>query len=99
VHYFLKTVIADRVDFDDHQLVFLDGGRHQLNIHGQFSLMAFDPSEVRLTGAVKYPVDPKTVMQPLSSFGLSNIGSGDVIIENSEPLLVIQGRASQDSAS
>ena len=96
VYYFLKTVEADRVLFDDHQLIFLDSGQHAISIHGQFSLMAFEPCEVLLTGKAKYQVSPKSIMQPLSSFGLSNHGSGEVMIENSEPLLLIQGNASQD---
>ncbi|MEO0336406.1 MAG: hypothetical protein AAF202_08425 [Pseudomonadota bacterium] len=96
VYYFLKRVKADHVIFDDQQLIFLDSGAHDLNIRGQFSVMAFEACEVRLTGKVKYPIDPVSTIQPMSSFGLSNIGSGQIKIENSDPLLVIQGRASQD---
>lgn len=96
VYYFLKVIEAEKVEFDDHVLTFLDRGTHKLNFFGRFSLMAFDPCEVLLTGNAKYTVQPKSVLQPLSSFGLSNIANGQFSIETSEPLLLIQGRATED---
>lgn len=77
-----------RVAFD-RSAIALSGGKWQLSIDGLFSLMAVEPALVTLQGQCRYPIDPAKKIEPLSSFGLSNIGSGVISIENSNPILLL----------
>ena len=88
VHAFLKTRTRfTRVNFDDSVIAFV-GGPLELEIEGLFSVLVFEESSVRLTGACKFPLQVPTLLAPASSRGLSNEGQGLIKCESSKPCFV-----------
>lgn len=87
----LNTLCLQRRDFSVHledKIQILSPGRHSLIVKGSFSLFAFLPNRVNVTGLIKYPLHQEE-LRPLSSHGLSNIGSGLINFEiEGAPLLV-----------
>ncbi|RLA62383.1 MAG: hypothetical protein DRQ88_05535 [Epsilonproteobacteria bacterium] len=75
-------------------IVSLDGkilaknGNLGVNIDGTFSLIVFNETEIKLRGELKYPLLEFTTIRPLSSHGLSNIGSGLINIESKGPYFI-----------
>lgn len=96
VFTYLKEAKTQSVIFDDGSITALGTGTHKLHIEGTFSLMALEFSEVSIRGKAKYLIDPQATLQPLSSYALSNEGSGEVEIRCSLPLILTQGLASTD---
>ncbi|AZZ37487.1 hypothetical protein CIK05_12015 [Bdellovibrio sp. qaytius] len=72
---------------NDHE-VLLPAGNHQLDFKGEFSLVCFSKTKIRLTGKVKYPLQKATQVDMLSSRTLSNVGSGLMKLECNHPLLL-----------
>lgn len=72
---------------NDHE-VMLAAGDHELDFSGEFSLVAFAKTKIKLTGKVKYPLKTLTKIDPLSSRTLSNIGSGLIKVKCDQPLLL-----------
>lgn len=64
---------------------FLGQGTWNFEHHGTFSLGSLRKIRVRMTGAVKYPIPLESWLPALSSWGLSNIGSGKIVLENDGP--------------
>ncbi|MCB9062854.1 MAG: hypothetical protein H6622_15135 [Halobacteriovoraceae bacterium] len=91
VHFHLKKMPKVVCAFlDDDRMVNIQAfspGTWTLNIQGVFSCFCIEKSTVTLSGACKYELD-NTEMHPLSSLGLSNIGTGDVTITTSSPLFI-----------
>src|SRR5690606_12521930 len=56
---------------------------------GPFSLGTLKKTTVRLTGACLYPISKRETLEPLSSFGLSNEGSGEIILEADGPVFLV----------
>lgn len=77
---------------NDHQ-VLLPAGEHKLDIKGEFSLISFMPTKIKITGKVKYPLKKPTLVDMFSSRTLSNKGSGRMILQNNHPLLLYTFRA------
>ena len=57
-------------------------GNYQLNHHGVFSLVHFEPARTTIRGAVEYPLNEPSHFEAGSSFGLSNRASGDFSISS-----------------
>ena len=74
---------------DGTRMVAFCKGRVHLNIHGMFSVFVFEATALKILGACKYPLARDRVIQPLSSVGLSNEGSGLIEIESGSPAFVI----------
>lgn len=72
---------------NDNQIL-LPAGEHQLDIKGEFSLISFTPTKIKLTGKVKYPLKKVTLVDMLSSRTLSNKGFGQMTLRNNHPLLL-----------
>jgi len=72
---------------NDHE-VLLAAGNHKLDFSGEFSLITFTETKIKLTGKVKYPLKTPTKIDLLSSRTLSNIGSGLINITCDQPLLL-----------
>lgn len=65
-------------------------GEISLEIRGLFSLFSARPSHFTIAGDCRYPLEASLV-QPLSSQLLSNIGEGRVTISSSEPFFCYLG--------
>lgn len=90
---FLKVAKCPVIYWDQHSL-FLPAGTHRLTGRGRFSLFTIENKGIRLTGSIKFPVDPPRPFGPLSSLGLSNVASGDFEITALGPVLISQAEGS-----
>jgi thiamine pyrophosphokinase len=63
-------------------------GRWELSHFGLFSMGALGPVEVTLTGHCEYTLPDKTLLQPLSSQGLSNSAHGKFVLNNEGPIFI-----------
>lgn len=68
--------------------ILLPAGEHNLDIKGEFSLMTFKPTKIKITGKVKYPLNKPTLIDILSSRTLSNKGAGQMVLQNNLPVLL-----------
>jgi thiamine pyrophosphokinase len=63
-------------------------GRIDITINGIFSVMVFEPTIVKISGACDYPLAGDVVLPIASSLGLSNVGRGEVHIESEKPCFI-----------
>lgn len=84
---FLKVSKAPVVYWDQHSF-FLPAGTHQLKGKGRFSLFTLENKGIRLSGAIKFPVDPPRPFGALTSLGLSNFASGNFEVTALGPILI-----------
>lgn len=87
---FLKSSKCRSVCWDNHSL-FIAAGTARFKGKGRFSLFSLETKGVRLSGAVKFPVDPPKPFSALSSLGLSNEAQGEFEITTLTPLLITWG--------
>ena len=80
---------AAAVIFDD-DLFFVAQGDWRFEIHGLFSLACLCAATVRLTGQCEYSIAAATELQPLSSFGLSNVGGGELMLRCNRPVFILR---------
>lgn len=86
VHMFLgNSSTRRRVSFDQ-EIIAFSAGKWSFSIEGIFTLFAFEKNEIKLDGKCKYPIEKE--LAPLSSHGLSNIGSGNVHLENNAAVFI-----------
>ena len=91
VHSFLKTRrVFTTVRFED-QVVAFCGGGFQLDVHGRFSAVVFEPSAVTIAGACKYTSPRPFHLDTVSSVGLSNEGFGKVGFDSVGPCFLFFG--------
>lgn len=91
VHAFLKTRTEFcRVEIHSAvQTVFAFArGSMTIDIHGTFSVMVLEPSAVKIEGACEYTSAGDVVLQVASSYGLSNVGHGEVVLTSDQPCFV-----------
>lgn len=62
--------------------LFLPAGKHYFTTRNLFSVFSLKKTKIRLSGRVKYALKEWTTLLPLSSLGLSNHGSGKILLEN-----------------
>ena len=67
--------------------VFYPGGDHAFTHHGLFSVLAFAPADVSLSGKCKFPAE-NVAFETLSGAGISNESSGEVKLRSSGPVAV-----------
>ncbi len=84
---FLKVSNCPIIYWDNHS-AFLPAGTHQITGKGRFSLFTLENKGIRLTGKVKFPVDPPRPFEALSSLGLSNVASGKFEVTALGPILI-----------
>jgi len=87
VHQFLVAAAPARVWFDDRVLA-CSAGCWSFCRHGGFSLGALEESRIKVEGDCLYSCPEPTLFKPLTSLGLSNIGSGTIRLECSRPVFV-----------
>ncbi len=90
VHHFLAAAATPtRARFDD-CVVGYSKGRWRFQARALFSLAAFAPTTVTLTGACDYPLPEPTPIAPLVSLGLSNRGFGEVTLTTEGPVFILK---------
>ncbi len=87
VHRFLTTAAPAKALFDD-KVAAWSAGRWSFCRHGGFSLGVLEESRIKMEGDCRYPCSEPTLFKPLTSLGLSNIGSGTIRLECSRPVFV-----------
>jgi len=90
VYHFLSRRLHPTAAILDHSIEALSKGEWHLEVHGIFSLVAFEVATVSLSGECKYRIAGGTQIDPVSSFGLSNEGYGTIRIETSSPLFLFR---------
>ncbi len=66
----------------------LGAGDWKFTHHGLFSLGSIKNVSLTLKGACRYPILKETLIKPLSSFGLSNLGEGEMILQTHGPVFI-----------
>ncbi len=65
----------------------LPAGTHEINLQGFFSVLSLYPNVFSISGQCRYPAH-EIQLEPLSSQGISNEGTGFVVVQNSAPILI-----------
>jgi len=86
-HYLTAAPHFRQVHLDDKVTAF-SCGQLEIDLQGTFSLVVFETTSIKLTGACRFPLPAPTEVKAVSSHGLSNEGSGPVSIESSKPCFV-----------
>ena len=88
-HHFLTTVKnPTQVNFDN--LVYAySAGQWRFSIHGEFSLIVLERTKVELTGRCKFSIHPPRELIPLTSYTLSNSGSGRIKLVTDGPAFIL----------
>ena len=69
------------------EFYILPKGETKIQIEGLFSLLAFEPAVVTLSGQCQYPAN-KIELEPFSGRGISNLGFGLINVESNVPMLI-----------
>jgi thiamine pyrophosphokinase len=95
--------LGEALSFLEHhqecQILFYDGegkihfhlvgnGHWKFTHMGLFSLGTLKKTSIKLKGECHYPILHSTVLNPLSSLGLSNVGKGEMTLENEGPVFI-----------
>lgn len=67
---------------------FLGAGFWKFSFHGAFSLGTLKTTSLSLEGRCKYQIRNSTPFNPLSSLGLSNQGSGEMMLTTEAPVFL-----------
>lgn len=88
VHSLLKRVERPTRCCLDNKIMAYSKGHWVLEIKGLFSLFAFEPLKLNLSGDCEFKIKEDSTLDELSSHGLSNIGSGKIEINCDFPVFV-----------
>ncbi len=88
-HFLTRRTQSTRLRLDN-TLEAFSAGHWRFHRQGLFSLVTFAPALVALSGDCRYPIPPGTTVQPVSSFGLSNEGHGEIRLEADGPVFIIR---------
>lgn len=91
MHFLEEHPEAHIIFYDERGLEtfhLLGAGLWKFHHIGPFSLGSLKKVAVKLTGNCQYPIPRFRNLLPLSSFGLSNVGAGEVVIESEGPVFV-----------
>ncbi len=83
-----KKHLGREILFDINRGRFLSAGSHEFHHQGFFSLLAFEETELRLTGACDYPLPINTILEAFSDVAISNCSFGKVSTCCTNPLLL-----------
>jgi len=88
IHHFLERKTQTKIFLYDLQgkisFIFFSKGEWSLSHKGVFSLGVLKSTCLTLKGDCDYPLNKKTLLNPLSSYGLSNFSRGELDIESDE---------------
>ncbi len=89
---FLETNQQGQIRFYDQNgkvTYFMVGaGQWTFSHQGLFSLGTLKETAVTMIGKCRYPITTSQVLLPLTSQGLSNLGDGEIILENEGPVFI-----------
>lgn len=88
VHSLLSKVNQPTQAYFDKSIIAFSKGEWSLHIQGVFSLFAFAPVELKLSGACDYKLEEIRTLKALSSHGLSNKGHGAIEIHCTAPIFI-----------
>ncbi len=89
VHHFLSTrKLPTKVRLDS-EVIGFSKGQWQFQRYGSFSVLTVAKTLVRITGDCRYACPEFTPFPPMSSLGLSNVGSGTIYIACDGPAFVL----------
>lgn len=86
-HFLTDRVRPTRITLDTAVEAF-SAGEWIFDAVGTFSLVLFAPGKISLAGNCRYPIPAGTMVKPLSSFGLSNEGSGRMQLNSDGPVFI-----------
>ena len=89
-HHFLKAATVPKVVRFVSGLTAYSAGEWRFSADDLFSLAALESATVRLSGACQFPISTPTKITAFSSFGLSNIGFGEIVLHTDAPVFVFQ---------
>lgn len=92
VFHFLARRTRPATALIDRSVDAFSEGSWQVEVHGTFSLIAFEAATVALSGRCRYQIPDGTRIAPVSSFGLSNEGYGLITIKTSSPLFLFRNK-------
>lgn len=88
-HHFLRTrKLPTTIDFD-HEIIGYSCGHWQFERMGGFSVVVVEETQLIITGDCRYTCPQPTRFIPLSSFGLSNVGTGTITIKCDGPVFIL----------
>ncbi len=85
-NWLLKSKRETLFSFEDK--VFATVGDFKKNIKGNFSLIVFGKTRVKIIGNCEYKLIQPKEITPLSSLGLSNFGKGEIKITSKRPFFI-----------
>lgn len=88
VYAMLRKSIATRYAHFNHEIYILGRGSWELQINGTFSLATLMHNIVQMTGDCRYPIAQAKNIMPLSSYCLSNMGTGQIQIQCQQPIIL-----------
>ena len=72
----------------ENKIEFIPKGKNVVDIKGLFSLGSFEDNKIKINGACLYKSKKWLPLPVLCSRGLSNVGSGKILIESISPLAI-----------
>ena len=88
-HFLSRRTRPAHVLLDDTVEAF-SAGNWQFHCRGLFSLLVFVQTSLSLSGDCHYAIAPGTEVKPVSSFGLSNQGYGDIQLMTEGPAFIVR---------
>jgi thiamine pyrophosphokinase len=92
---FLASRSVCRIQFYDHEgsiaVDCLGPGEWTIHRHGLFSVISAQDVVLKMTGDCTYPIPQEITLAPLSSFGLSNWGHGDIHLLTQGAIMLLYG--------
>lgn len=89
---FLDKQPESLIKFYDHQgrinFLLMSKGIWRISHHGLFSIGCLRELELKVTGDCAYPLLDRSIIQPFSSHGLSNLANGTMEIDTSGPIFI-----------
>jgi thiamine pyrophosphokinase len=89
-HAFLKARLNKTEIIFDHGITMMSAGKWTCRCVGIFSVLVLESCRVSITGKATYQILKPSLLPPLSSFGLSNLGAGDIQVSCEGPLILIR---------
>lgn len=92
IYEVVKNKLTNTKVYLDDEIILLPKGFNAVDIDQTFSLVCFESSDIKVIGECKYQLRESTVLAPMSSQGLSNIGYGIITIESNNPIFLYKSQ-------
>jgi thiamine pyrophosphokinase len=95
-HAYLRSRLEPTQLFFDSSVLGFSAGSWKFSRSGLFSLFVLETCSVTLSGACEYQITAPISLGAFSSFGLSNVGSGEMTLTCSAPAFVFFNETSEN---